>query len=223
MSVWPRRMACSLPVATCHSLIVWSRLAEASVLPSRLKATEVTWLLCPLRVACSLPVATSQSLSSPGWNPGPAARGKDFSVSAPCQRVYRSVVSCQGANLVTVSVVVEAPGCVAQVHGKQLRIIEQQPSPIGVVLDDLIDAQQGRGHQVLFRPVLLPQRLVLFIVRALALVIRLGLLVLGLQQGLVGLGLLVVRPAPVPELPSGPRPALVPWMLAPGTGRPSCR
>ena len=43
-SVCPLRVACSLPVATSHSLIVLSSLPEASVLPSGLNATEFTQL-----------------------------------------------------------------------------------------------------------------------------------------------------------------------------------
>ena len=50
----PLRVACSLPVATSHSLIVLSQLPEASVLPSGLYATEHTVLVCPLRVSRSL-------------------------------------------------------------------------------------------------------------------------------------------------------------------------
>ena len=70
-SVCPLRVACSLPVATSHSLIVWSLLPEASVLPSGLNATDHTPPVCPLRVACSLPVATSHSLIV--WSPLPEA------------------------------------------------------------------------------------------------------------------------------------------------------
>ncbi len=40
--------------ARCQSLIVWSRLPEASVRPSGLKATESTALLCPLKVCLSM-------------------------------------------------------------------------------------------------------------------------------------------------------------------------
>ena len=50
MSVCPLRVACSLPVATSHSLIVLSLLPEASVLPSGLNATDETRPPCPLRV-----------------------------------------------------------------------------------------------------------------------------------------------------------------------------
>src|SRR5438046_1096053 len=56
-------MVRSLPVATTHTLIVLSSLAEASILPSGLKATEPTESLCDLRVACSLPVRRSHSLT----------------------------------------------------------------------------------------------------------------------------------------------------------------
>src|SRR5262249_20796410 len=56
-------MVRSLPVATSHSLIVLSSLAEASILPSGLKATEPTESPCDLRVACSLPVRRSHSLT----------------------------------------------------------------------------------------------------------------------------------------------------------------
>src|SRR5947209_5603365 len=55
-------VACSLPVFASHSLIVLSVLAEASVFPSGLNATEYTSDVCPLRVARSLPVFASHSL-----------------------------------------------------------------------------------------------------------------------------------------------------------------
>jgi hypothetical protein len=44
-----------------HSLTVWSKLAEASVLPSGEKATEETLWLCPLSVASSCLVCASHS------------------------------------------------------------------------------------------------------------------------------------------------------------------
>jgi len=62
-AVWPWRVACSLPVATSHSLIVLSALPEASVLRSGLNATEKTGIVWPRRMASSLPVATSQILA----------------------------------------------------------------------------------------------------------------------------------------------------------------
>src|SRR5947209_3817561 len=52
-SVCPLRVACSLPVATSHNLIVLSLLADANVLPSGLKATDCTSSECPLRVSRS--------------------------------------------------------------------------------------------------------------------------------------------------------------------------
>ena len=55
-------MATSLPVATSHSLIVRSKPAEASVLPSGLNDTDDTTNVCPFSVARSLPVGASQSL-----------------------------------------------------------------------------------------------------------------------------------------------------------------
>jgi hypothetical protein len=61
-SVCLLRVACSLPVATSHSLkigVSHSPEAEASVLPSGLKATGPE----PLSVASSLPDATSHSLT----------------------------------------------------------------------------------------------------------------------------------------------------------------
>src|SRR4051794_25806480 len=64
-SVWPSRVARSLPVATSHSLIVLSLLPEASVLPSWLYAREYTVSACPLSV----------SRSSGSWaDSGPAPR-----------------------------------------------------------------------------------------------------------------------------------------------------
>src|SRR5262245_26298035 len=63
--------AAYLPVATSHSLTVWSWLPEASVLPSGLYATERTQPVCPLRVACSSPVAASHSLTV--WSSLPEA------------------------------------------------------------------------------------------------------------------------------------------------------
>ena len=51
-----------------HSLTVVSALPEASMCPSRLKATESTGPVCPCNVLLSLPVAASHSftvLSSP--------------------------------------------------------------------------------------------------------------------------------------------------------------
>src|SRR5205085_1553067 len=57
------RTAFRFPVATSHSLAVWSQLpAEARALPSGEKATEMTGLPCPLKVLFSLPVSASQSL-----------------------------------------------------------------------------------------------------------------------------------------------------------------
>ena len=69
MPVCPMRVACSLPVATSHSLIVWSAPPAASVLPSGLYARDDTPLV--LMVASSLPVATSHSLIV--WSAFPAA------------------------------------------------------------------------------------------------------------------------------------------------------
>src|SRR4051812_20828233 len=48
---------------TSHSFTVWSLLAEASVLPSGLHATDHTSPVCPLRVANSLPVAAPHSFA----------------------------------------------------------------------------------------------------------------------------------------------------------------
>src|SRR5262249_3413902 len=68
----PLSVACSLPVATSHSLTVRSPLPEASVFPSGLYATEVTPFVCPLRVfrsvgwwADSGDVATSNQQATP--------------------------------------------------------------------------------------------------------------------------------------------------------------
>ena len=58
-----------LSVATFQSLTVWSPLAEASVPPSGLKATELTDFWCPTRLKRTLPVATSHRRSSPGDRP----------------------------------------------------------------------------------------------------------------------------------------------------------
>src|SRR3989442_796851 len=55
----PRRVACSLRVATSQSVIVLPWFPAASVLPSGLKATDLTQSAFPMRVASSLPVATS--------------------------------------------------------------------------------------------------------------------------------------------------------------------
>ena len=45
-----------------HSLIVWSELPEANILPSTLKATLKIASWCPFNVPFSFPVFTSQSL-----------------------------------------------------------------------------------------------------------------------------------------------------------------
>src|SRR5262249_10151659 len=60
--VCPENVAVLEPLATSHSLIVWSALPVARVLPSGLKATELSQSVCPVRVAVRWPVATSHNL-----------------------------------------------------------------------------------------------------------------------------------------------------------------
>jgi hypothetical protein len=52
---------CHLSGLTSQRLISRSPLPDASVLPSGLKATQVTLSVCPLRVAFSWPVAAAQA------------------------------------------------------------------------------------------------------------------------------------------------------------------
>jgi hypothetical protein len=62
-------VARTLPVLVSHRMTVLSWLAEASVLPSGLYATEKMNPVCPLRVSCSFPVTTSHSLIGLAWLP----------------------------------------------------------------------------------------------------------------------------------------------------------
>src|SRR5262249_734622 len=75
-------------ILTSHSLMISSRLPEASVSPSLLKATEVTSFVCPRRVERSLPVRTSQSLTV--WS-----RLADARVCpSPLKATDRTVLAC---------------------------------------------------------------------------------------------------------------------------------
>ena len=61
--VWPcqESVLSNRPVAASQSLTEPSPLPLASVLPSRLKATELTPLVCPASVLSNCPLAASQS------------------------------------------------------------------------------------------------------------------------------------------------------------------
>src|SRR5207245_7460147 len=61
----PFRVAYSCPVVASHSRTVCSSSTEASLLPSGLKARDLTLPSCPCKGAHSFPVVTSQSFASP--------------------------------------------------------------------------------------------------------------------------------------------------------------
>ena len=61
--VVPRRVSNSLPLSTCHTFAIRSKLAVASRFPSGLKATPLTGAEWPRKVINSFPLSASQTFA----------------------------------------------------------------------------------------------------------------------------------------------------------------